>query len=114
MSVVYRMSYLLLVFPLHRLIAASLLPSLVDDNDQHWEKNYSIEALRKLYQHHYQLPPCQATQLIYSRFINIHGLPSRNIPANLHMENLNAVGNDASRAWERTRLKRLLNAQRKL
>lgn len=55
-------------------------------------KNYSIEALRLLYQHDYQLPPRQATQLLYSRFINTRGLPGHNIGADLHMEHLNKTG----------------------
>lgn len=55
-------------------------------------KNYAIEAFRLLYQHDYQLPPRQATQLLYSRFVNVSGLPGRNICADLHMEHLNAAG----------------------
>ena len=54
-------------------------------------RNYSIEALRLLYQNDYQLTPRQATQLLYSRFVNVHGLPGRNIAADLHMEHLNAI-----------------------
>ena len=54
-------------------------------------KNYSIEALRFLYQYTYVLPPRQAVQLLYSRFVNVHGLPGHNIAADLHMEHLNAI-----------------------
>ena len=43
-------------------------------------KNYSIEALNLLCQHHHGLPPRQAAQLVWSRFVNVHGLPGRNIP----------------------------------
>ncbi len=55
-------------------------------------KNYAIEAFRFLCPKNYKLPPRQATQLLYSRFVNVHGHPGRNIAANLHMEHLNAVG----------------------
>lgn len=55
-------------------------------------KNYAIEAFRFLYQQKYQLPPRLATQLLYCRFINVHGQPGCNIAADLHMEHINAVG----------------------
>ena len=54
-------------------------------------KNYSIEALKMLYQFYYQLPQRQATQLLYSRFVNVFGLPGHNIPTDLHLEHLNAI-----------------------
>jgi L1 cell adhesion molecule like protein len=55
-------------------------------------KNYSIEAFHLLYQHDYLLPPRQAAQLLYTRFVNVHGLPGRNIAADLHMQHLNYIG----------------------
>lgn len=55
-------------------------------------KNYAIEAFRFLYQLKYQLPPRLATQLLYCRFINVHGQLGRNIAADLHVEHVNAVG----------------------
>ena len=36
-------------------------------------RNYAIEAFNLLYQYHYDLPPQQAQQLIWSRFINTAG-----------------------------------------
>lgn len=60
-------------------------------------KNYSLEALNMLMQHDISLPPRQATQLLYSRFINTQGLPGRNIPADLHMEHLNRIVKDSVR-----------------
>lgn len=54
-------------------------------------RNYSIEVLRLLYRLEYQSTPRQAIQLLYSRFINVHGLPGRNVAADLHMEHLNAI-----------------------
>ena len=52
-------------------------------------KNYAIEALNLLVQHDFSLPPHQAAELIWGRFINTTGLPGRNIPNDLHMEHLN-------------------------
>ena len=37
----------------------------------------------------FSLPPRQAAELIWGRFINTTGLPGRNIPNDLHMEHLN-------------------------
>ena len=54
-------------------------------------KNYAIESLNFLVQHDVTLPPRQAAELIWSRFINVHGLPGRNIPNDLHMEHLNRI-----------------------
>lgn len=52
-------------------------------------KNYSVEVLNMLCQFHHKLTPRQSAELIWSRFINVHGLPGRNIPADLYMEHLN-------------------------
>ena len=54
-------------------------------------KNYSIEVLYMLHQYHYVLPERQAQELIWNRFVNIHGLPGKNIPADLHQEHLNRM-----------------------
>ena len=54
-------------------------------------KNYAIEAFSLLAQHKWFLPPCQAMQLMYSRFINVHGRIGHNVPCDLHMEHLNRV-----------------------
>ena len=64
-----------------------MLPIFVNNS----RRNYSIEALHLLYQHDYQLPPRLSMQLLYSRFINVCGLPGRNIAADLYTEHLNAV-----------------------
>ena len=55
------------------------------------KRNYAIEGLNFLLQHGHILPPQQAAELIWSRFINVHGIPGRNIPNDLHMEHLNCV-----------------------
>ena len=55
-------------------------------------KNYCIEALKMLNQfYYYQLPQRQATQLLYSRFVNVSGLPGHNVRTDLHLEHLNAI-----------------------
>ena len=53
--------------------------------------NYSIEAFTFLAQHAFLLSPRQSQQLLQSRFINVHGLPGRNVSCDLHMEHLNRL-----------------------
>ena len=50
-----------------------------------------------LYQHQYALSPRLSNQLIWGRFVNVRGLPGRNIPLDLHMEHLNRIAKDAMR-----------------
>ena len=52
-------------------------------------KNYSIEAFNFLCQYFFYLSPQLSQQLLYSRFINVQGRVSCNIPRNLHIEHLN-------------------------
>lgn len=52
-------------------------------------KNYAIEAFSLLAQEKFLLSPRQALQLKWSRTINTHGRPGKNIPCDLHMEHLN-------------------------
>ena len=52
-------------------------------------KNYSIEAFNLLAQEKYLLSPRMAMQVKWSRTINVHGRPGKNIPGDLHMEHLN-------------------------
>lgn len=47
-------------------------------------KNYAIEAVNLQWQY-VSLSPRQAMQLLWSRFINTHGRPGGNIPADLHI-----------------------------
>jgi L1 cell adhesion molecule like protein len=54
-------------------------------------KNYSIEAFNMLAQYHFIFSPRQSHQLLWSRFVNVHGLPGRNIPCDLYMEHLNRL-----------------------
>jgi L1 cell adhesion molecule like protein len=60
-------------------------------------KNYSIEILNFLVQHDYSLSERQASELIWSRFINTHGRPGKNIPNDLHCEHLNRLCKTAVR-----------------
>ena len=62
------------------------------------QKNYSIEAFIILAQYQYLLSPRERDQPLYSRFINTHGLPGRNISCDLYMEHLNRLLKDAIRA----------------
>ena len=57
--------------------------------------NYACEAFNLLYQHLYALSPRLSNQMMWSRFINVHGRPGRNIPLDLHMEHLNRLAKDA-------------------
>ena len=49
-----------------------------------------------LCQHDYLLPPQQAKWLLYSRFVNTRGIQGRNIPADLHNEQLNKACKNAT------------------
>ncbi len=51
-------------------------------------KNYAMEELTMLTQYFVILPNL-AEQLKWSRFVNVHGFPGRNISADLHMEHMN-------------------------
>ena len=54
-------------------------------------RNYLVEVLLTLYNCYFVYSLCQAKQLLWSRFINTHGLPHKNIAADLHMEHLNRL-----------------------
>ena len=54
-------------------------------------KNYTLEIFQVLYNCEYGLSPRQAHQVVWSRFVNVHGLPGHNIPCDLHMEHLNRL-----------------------
>ena len=57
-------------------------------------KNYALESLYLVKQVEYQLPSRQAAELKWGRF-NVHGLPGRNVPNDLHMEHLNRICKEA-------------------
>ena len=63
-------------------------------------KNYSVEALNMLCQYHHKLTHRQAQELIWSRFINSHSAPGRNIPVDLHQDHLNHVCKDSIRGLQ--------------
>ena len=54
----------------------------------------SCETLNMLYQE-LTLPPCLSNQLIWSCFVNTHGIPGRNIAGNLYMEHLTQTAKGA-------------------
>ncbi len=57
--------------------------------------NYAFEAFTLLLEYHVSLAPQFAEQLKWSRFINVHGRPGRNISCDLHMEHLNRIAKTA-------------------
>ena len=61
-------------------------------------KNYAKEALNIVYLHDYLLPPRLAAQIIWSRFVNVHGYRGKNIPCDLHNEHLNRLCKEAVRS----------------
>lgn len=61
-------------------------------------RNYAIEAFIILAQQQFILSGRQSQQLLYSRFINTHGLPGKNISCDLYMEHLNRHLKDGLRA----------------
>ena len=52
-------------------------------------KNYLIEFFHTIANHSFVLSPHLSEELLWSRFINVHGIPGHNIPIDLHMEHLN-------------------------
>ena len=59
--------------------------------------NYACEATNLVLQHMYTLSPRLSAQLLWSRFVNVHGRPGKNIPVDLHMEHLNKIAKGAIR-----------------
>ena len=59
------------------------------------QTNYLGEVMNMLFQQSYALPPRLSAELLWSRFINVHGQPGKNIPADLHMEHLNRLVKEA-------------------
>ena len=51
--------------------------------------NYSIEAFHFLAQHQFLLSPRLSQQVLWSRYVNTHSLPGKNIACDSHMEHLN-------------------------
>ena len=53
------------------------------------KNKYAVQASTLLLQNHFIFTERMRQQLLYSRTINVHGRPGRNIPMDLHMEHLN-------------------------
>ena len=60
-------------------------------------RNYAFEVINMLRQYEFDLPPRQAQELLYSRFISTHARPGHNIPEDMHQEHLNRIIKDAIR-----------------
>ena len=58
-------------------------------------KNYSIEAINLLSQYHFFLTQRQSMQLLWSRTVNTHGIPGKNIPCDLLLEHFNRLCKEA-------------------
>ena len=58
-------------------------------------RNYACEAANLLIQHSYTLPPRLAQQLLWSRFVNVHGRPGCNVPVDIQLEHLNKIAKSA-------------------
>lgn len=65
-----------------------------------WLQETRITRVRQptfLLQHSYTLSPRLSAQLLWSRFINVHGRAGKNIAGDLHMEHLNKIAKEAIR-----------------
>ena len=56
-----------------------------------------VKLLTWCLQHSYALSRRLSPERLWSRFINVHGRPGKNIAADLHMEHLNPIAKDAKR-----------------
>ena len=54
-------------------------------------KNHSLEAVNLLNQYQFVLLPIDAQKLIWNRFVNVHGIPGKNIPGDLCLKHLNRL-----------------------
>ena len=58
-------------------------------------KNYAIEAFTMLAQYHFLFTDRMRMQLIWSRTVNAHGRPGKNVSCDLHNEHLNRECKDS-------------------
>lgn len=68
--------------------------------------NYTCEVMNMLFQHSYSLSSLFSAELTWSCFVNVHGPPGKNIPADRHMEHLNRLALMQWRILVLTKLKR--------
>lgn len=61
-------------------------------------RNYTCEVFSMLHSYFFTLSQRQAHQLMWSRFVNVHGKIGRNVACDLHMEHLNCVCKEAVKA----------------
>lgn len=60
-----------------------------------YKTKYSIEDFNLLAQYYLVFSEHQKKQLLWSRTVNIHGKPGKNIPMDLHMKHLNRMFKNA-------------------
>ena len=63
-------------------------------------KNYALEFFYTIAQHEFIFSPRLSEELLWTRFINVHGIPGRNIPKDLHMEHLNKLVKESIRSLQ--------------
>ena len=69
-------------------------------------KNYAIEFFHTISQHEFVFSPRLSEELLWTRFINVHGLPGHNIPKDLHMEHLNRLVKESIRSLQANKAKK--------
>ncbi|SMN01813.1 hypothetical protein SPONN_105 [uncultured Candidatus Thioglobus sp.] len=69
-------------------------------------KNYAIEFFHTIAQHEFIFSPRLAEELLWTRFINVHGTPGHNIPKDLHMEHLNRLVKESIRSLQANKTKK--------
>lgn len=72
-------------------------------------KNYAIEFFHTIAQHEFVFSPRLSEELLWTRFINVHGIPGHNIPKDLHMEHLNRVVKESIRSLRANKAKKSIN-----
>lgn len=69
-------------------------------------KNYAIEFFHTIAYHKFLFSPRLSEELLWTRFINVHGIPGHNIPKDLHMEHLNRLVKESIRSLQANKAKK--------
>lgn len=72
-------------------------------------KNYAIEFFHTIAQHEFVFSPRLSEELLWTRFINVHGIPGHNIPKDLHMEHLNRLVKESIRSLQANKTKKSIS-----
>ena len=82
------------------------------------KRKYSIQASILLLQYEFIFTERMRNQLLWSRTVNVHGKPGRNVPMDLHMEHLNRELKEGMRHLssntEEVSIKRIVKCLKKL